>query len=306
MKKGKLIFAVVIVLVITSCGPGKGVQEEQGLTAKVPVQVTFVRTGSINDNLILSATTVYLKRNVVTAQIPAFITKVNIHLGDRITKGSVLYELETKERRALGKQTGTDTSMRNFGFIKVYAPASGIISTLDKQQTGDYILEGTQLCTVAENNDLAFQLNVPFEFIQFVKVGSQCKITLPDTSSYTAVITTPLTAMNALAQTQTFLAKTKEILFLPENLIVKVQIAKAADGNKQVLPKLCVLSDEMMQEFWVMKLINDSTAIKVPVVIGNKNEMEVEIHQPQFNASDRIISNGNYGLSDTALVKITK
>ncbi len=282
-------------------------EEETSIAPKSPVQVSSIRIGEIDDNLLLSATTVYLNRNVITAEIPAFITKVNIHLGDKIIKGQVLYELQTKESKALGKQSfNIDTSITNIGIIKVYAPASGIISTFDKQQTGDYVLEGTQLCTIAESNDLAFQINVPYEFTQFTKVGTHCTITLPDNSVHTAIITTPLSAMNSLAQTQTILAKCKESLFLPENLIVKIQVIKNMKGNKQIVAKPCVLSDEMMQEFWVMKLINDSTAVKVPVIIGNKNDKEIEINSPQFNSKDRIIINGNYGLTDTASVKITK
>lgn len=282
-------------------------EEETSIAPKSPIQISSIRIGEINDNLLLSATTVYLNRNVITAEIPAFITKVNIHLGDKITKGQVLYELQTKESKALGKQSfNIDTSITNIGIIKIYAPASGIISTFDKQQTGDYVLEGTQLCTIAESNDLAFQINVPYEFTQFTKVGTHCTITLPDNSAHAAIITTPLSAMNSLAQTQTILAKCKESLFLPENLIVKIQVIKNMKGNKQIVAKPCVLSDEMMQEFWVMKLINDSTAVKVPVIIGNKNDKEIEINSPQFNSNDRIIINGNYGLTDTASVKITR
>ncbi|MEO8759402.1 MAG: HlyD family efflux transporter periplasmic adaptor subunit [Bacteroidia bacterium] len=285
----------------------KQVVEETTILPKSPVEVSNVRMGSIDDNLTLSATTVYLKRNVITSEIPAFITKVNIHLGDKVIKGQVLYELQTKESKALGKQIiNADTSLANFGTIKVHSPASGIISTFDKQQTGDYVLEGTQLCTIAESNDLAFQINVPYEFRQFTNVGSKCVVTLPDNTSHNAIITMPLTSMNALAQTQTILAKTSDILFLPENLIVKVQASKTDKGDKQIVSKPCVLSDEMMKEFWVMKLINDTTAIKVPIVIGNKSETEVEINSPKFGKNDRIIISGNYGLADTAYVKISK
>ena len=300
------IYIFLLTIVLASCdNPIQ--KEEKFIQAKSPVQVTSIRMGTIDDKLTLSATTIYLKRNVITAEIPAFIVKVNIHLGDKVTKGQIIYELQTKESKALGKQLiNADTSLAHFGFIKIYAPASGIISTFDKQQTGDYVLEGTQLCTVAESSDLAFQINVPYEFIQFTKVGSQCSITLPDNSVHTATITTALTAMNVLAQTQTILAKTNDVLFLPENLIVKVQVIKSGNQPKQIVEKPCVLSDEMMQEFWVMKLINDSTAIKIPVEIGNKSEAEIEIVSPKFKTDDRIIFNGNYGLLDTAFVRITK
>jgi hypothetical protein len=55
-----------------------------------------------------------------------------------------------------------------------------------------------------------------------------------------------------------------------------------------------------------MKLINDSTAIKTPVTIGNSNNGTIEIKEPQFTSEDRIITEGNYGLPDTALVKISE
>jgi len=35
-----------------------------------------------------------------------------------------------------------DSAATTFGKINVIAPASGVISTLDKQQIGDYVLEG--------------------------------------------------------------------------------------------------------------------------------------------------------------------
>ena len=302
----KLIYIFLLSTFFVAC-TDKQAEEEKLKVPKSPVQISTIRIGSIDDELTLSATTVYLKRNVITSEIPAFISKVNIHLGDKVSKGQVLYELQTKERKALGKQIiNSDTSLANFGNIKIISPASGIITTFDKQQTGDYILEGTQLCTIAESNDLAFQINVPYEFSQFTKVGNQCTITLPDNSIHSATITTPLTAMNTLAQTQTILAKSNETLFLPENLIVKIQVRKNRKTNKQIVAKACVLSDEMMEEFWIMKLINDSTAVKVPVIIGNKNDIEVEINSPQFDDNVKIIINGNYGLKDTAFVKINK
>ncbi len=283
----------------------KELEETEILNPKSIVEVVAVKYGTVDDELVLSATTVYLKRNVVTATIPAFITNVRVKLGDAVKKGDILFELESKERRALGNNVSKlDTSLVNFGLIKIRSAASGIISTLDKQQPGDYVLEGTQLCTIAESSDLAFQVNVPYEFTAFAKQGSNCVIVLPDNSSHKAQFTKALSTMNVLAQTQTILAKTNENLVLPENMIVKVTVSKGSVGNKQIFPKSSILSDEMMKEFWVMKLINDSTAVKIPVVIGNKSVENIEVLSPQFNAGDKIISSGNYGLADTALVKV--
>lgn len=307
MKHLSINFSILLSIVLASCGSKPETQTEQTATPKTPVEVVSMNSGSINDELTLFGTTIYLKRNLVTASIPAFITQVNVKLGDRVSKGDVLYVLQSKESRALGNDVSKiDSTLKNFGIIKVTASASGIISTLDKQQPGDYVLEGTQLCTIAESNDLVFQVNVPYEFTKYTKTGNSCKLILPDNTEHSATFTKALTAMNVTAQTQTILARSNENLILPENLMVKVSIIKGTQSKKQVLPKSCALSDEMMKDFWVMKLINDTIAIKIPVIVGNKNSEQIEILSPQFNSTDKIISKGNYGLPDTSIVTIVK
>lgn len=306
MKQLSIYFSIALIFVLASCGSKTEIQTEKTTTPKTPVEVVSISNGSISDELTFFGTTIYLKRNLVTASIPAFITQVNVKLGDRVSKGDVLYVLQSKESRALGTDISKiDSTLKNFGIIKVTASATGIITTLDKQQSGDYVLEGTQLCTIAESNDLVFQVNVPYEFTAYTKTGNSCTLILPDNTQHSATFTKALTAMNVTAQTQTILAKCNENLFLPENMMVKVSISKGTQTKKQVLPKSCVLSDEMMKEFWVMKLINDSTAIKISVTVGNKNSERIEVLSPKFELTDKIISKGNYGLPDTALVSIT-
>jgi hypothetical protein len=296
----------LLTIAFSSCNKTP-LEEDSDLKAKVTVEVTGLTRAIVKDELTLFANTLYLKRNVVTTPIPAFITNVFVKLGEPVRQGQVLYILETKERRALGSQAVVpDSSSLAFGRITIKAPASGIISTLDKQQIGDYVLEGAQLCTIAESSALAFAVNVPFEFTPFARAGMKCSLVLPDNTRHGATFTTPLTTMNSLAQTQTILAKADERLFLPENLIVKVMVNKNAQLRQQVLPKACVLTDEMMEKFWVMKLLNDSTAVKVQVTPGIRNLESVEIMQPVFKVDDKFLVTGNYGLPDTALVTVMK
>lgn len=304
MKIHKIILACSIIL---SACHSSSTPDQSPVKPKTNVQVTAIGSGEIKNDLVLSATSIYLRRNSVTTPMAAFITKVYVKLGDHVQKGQTIYLLESKERKALGSDISkVDASLNGFGIIEVKAPASGIITTFDKQQTGEYTLEGTQLCTIAENQFLVFQVNVPYEYTNIVKPGKKCVIVLPDLTEHSATITTPLTSMNAIAQTQTLLAKPDQSIFLPENLLAKVQISQANIGQQQVLPRSCILSDELLKQFWVMKMQNDSVAVKVPVTLGNKNSQEIEILSPKFNSGDRILTSGNYGLADTALVNIIK
>jgi len=185
----RIIYTLFLAIILVSSSCRKPVvEEEEAINAKVSVEITGINTGIIKDELTLFATTQYMKRNVVASPIPAFITQVYIKLGESVKEGQMLYELETKERRALGSQSALpgNSSTETFGKITITAPASGVISTLDKQQIGDYILEGTQLCIIAESGALAFAVNVPFEYIDFTKPGTKCTLLLPDNSQFAA------------------------------------------------------------------------------------------------------------------------
>jgi hypothetical protein len=83
-------------------------------------------------------------------------------------------------------------------------------------------------------------------------------------------------------------------------------INKSTRTNAQVLPRAALLGNETQTEFWVMKVMNDSIAVKVPVKKGIENINEIEITDPQFLPDDKILLTGNYGLRDTAAIIINR
>jgi hypothetical protein len=300
---------ILLIIIATALGCTSNTETEQAdySVSKANVTVVSPKKGSINNHLLLFAQTMYLKKNQINAPISGYISKVNIYLGKKVKKGDILYVLETKERVALkNKGQILDSTLTNFGVILIKATDNGVISTFDKQQIGDYVLEGTLMCTLAENSSLAFKIDVPFENLNLVKVNPDFLIELPDQNQIPARITTYLTSVNNLNQTQAVMAKAKKSISLPENLLVKALFPISQNDSTQILPKSAVQTDELMTEFWVMKLINDSTAVKTIVTTGVKDDYKIEIISPVFYLSDQIISTGAYGLEDTAFVQIHK
>jgi hypothetical protein len=70
------------------------------------------------------------------------------------------------------------------------------------------------------------------------------------------------------------------------------------------LPRSALLTDETESNFWVMKMIDSATAVKVPVKKGFETVDRVEVLSPIFDPDDKILVTGNYGLPDTAKVKV--
>jgi len=302
----KPAFAFLTCLIILSC---KTKKEEAEVEIKPVAQVKFTSISykNMEEHAILTATTVYLQRSQVNAPIAGYITNVQIKYGDAVSKGQVLYEMETRERTALGNTVvNEDSTLKNFGKILIKAPANGIITAIDRQQTGEYVMEGNPFCTITQSGDLAFQLNVPYEYHSIVQRNNYCTIVLPDKSQVEGKIIKPLSSLNTTAQTQQYLVKPLKNIFLPEGLVATVLLTISSKPNTQVLAKGAVLSDELMKNFWIMKLVNDTTAVKIDIIAGIRNTKEVEVVSPKLNADDRILSEGNYGLADTALVKIIK
>lgn len=293
-------------LIITSCHH-TAEQNPADIKPVATVDYTTIATRPMEEQTKLIATSVYLKRSQVIAPIAGFITHVYTKYGDAVQKGQVLFEIETKERSAIGNDgLSGDNMLNNFGKISIKAPTSGMVTIIDRQQIGEYVMEGNPLCTIVQNNDLAFQLNMPYEFHNSAERNRNCLLVLPDGSKLNATIVKPLTTLNAIDQTQAYLLKPSKNIFLPEGLVASVLLTTNSRQHAQVLPKTAVLSDALLQHFWVMKLANDTTAIKLPVMIGMRNKDNVEIISPAFSSTDRILTEGNYGLSDTALVKIKK
>ena len=274
---------------------------------RAKVQAVQVSTQSLIQYRTFPATSTYPRKSTVTAPVAAYVTGVKVRLGDRVTAGQVLFTLETKERQALGNSIQRiDPSLKGFGLLRVTAPSPGIISMLNIQQPGGFLLEGAALCTVAESSQLVFQLNLPYEYHSLAQGRPACTIVLPDSTRLAGTVQAPLASVSP-GQSEIYLVKPDQPQgVIPENLIVQVRLTQTRQPNAQTLPASCVLADETLHNYWVMKLLNDSTAVKVPVTLGVQNPAEIEIKTPTFGPHDRILSTGNYGLADTANVKLTR
>jgi len=115
-----------------------------------------------------------------------------------------------------------------------------------------------------------------------------------------------LPTVDAVSQTQSYIIKVNTDKQIPENLIAKVSLIKKAKINTTSLPKSAVLSNETQTEFWIMKMIDSVTAVKLPVQKGLETINNVEILSPMLSPADKILLTGNYGLGDTAKVIIIK
>lgn len=292
------IILLSLIVSLSGCGQREAsngnIREEEPKTA---VTLTHAAFGRIEKEIIFSATTVYQNKSVVGAPIPAFITEALVRPGSRVKAGETLYRIESKEQHALGNGS--------HAVIPIKAERDGIVLDV-QQQAGSYVTEGTVLCSVAEIESLVFEIHVPYEQQRYAHSGSKCMLELPDGTRLAATVHTSLATMNTVSQSERVIARAKAP-FLPECMNVKAVFSVSdSSSERMILPKSTVQSNETLTEYWVMKLADDSTAVRVPVAIGNSNASEIEIESDALSPQDRIILTGGYGLEDGAKVVVTK
>jgi hypothetical protein len=267
----------------------------------IPVTVSPVHIGPMINFIELSATSEFLFKAAIKSPATGFVTDMLVNQGEAVEQNQTLFTIRTKEAAAILPDSLNSISFT--GIVNVKTATAGLILSIEHPE-GDYVAEGDQLCQVAITESFAFILDVPFELSGFIRLHSPCEIFLPDSQSIKGIIKTRFPSMAVNSQTERFIVKMAESKSLPENLTGKIRIVKESVKSATSLPKSCILTDETMQQFWVMKLINDSVSVKVPVTTGITDGENVQVIRPVFSTSDLFLASGNYGLGDTVYVKV--
>jgi multidrug efflux pump subunit AcrA (membrane-fusion protein) len=296
------ISLICLVLATGSCNNASAPIEDEAPVI-TPVSVVPVEYKPVSETVDLPAVTIFISKSIVRCTITGTVESTSVAPGDRVQKDQLLYTIRSRESSALSNSLKGDSTLSFSGRVKISASGEGIISSVT-HQTGDFVQEGDELAVISAPNSLVFILETPFDLVRYIEQNRICKITLPDRKVITGNISGKLAEMDPQAQTVRYMIRPIVQGFLPSNLNAVVSIVKSNRNNAAVLPKEAVLSNETQTEFWIMKLINDSTAVKVPVTKGYENNEEVEITGPEFLKTDRIVLTGGYGLPDTARVII--
>lgn len=299
------VFLMVLAL-MTSCkrsGQQEDTNEPEGRT---PVTITHPKKGMLTDAIKLNAISSFLLKTSVKSDLNGFLDKVDIRLGQEVNKGQQLFVIRSKEAEHLGNTISKlDSVFRFNGRVAIKSPADGYITQL-AFSPGDYVQDGETLATISNRNSLVFLLNVPYELTPYLASNRHPELILPDGRYLQGTLESSLPAVDPASQTQNYMIRIGKSINIPENLIASVNFIKSSKDNVITLPREALLTNESQDAWWIMKMINSATAVKVPVTRGIETKDRVEIVSPELSINDTILLTGNYGLPDTAKVIIEK
>ncbi len=291
---------------LTGCGhakPSSDADTKQG--TGTPVTLTSVSNGPLTESVELNAVSAFLLKSYVKSSANGYIISSFVQPGQYVSRGARLFVLRTKEAQNLGNAISkADSSFHFSGQIVIRASGSGYITALN-YRTGDYVADSEQLAVISNQKSFVFLLELPYELRPLLAANKNLNVKLPDGTVLNGRISGSMPTVDLSSQTLPVIIKVSSGRTIPENLIGKISLIKKIKRQAVSLPREAILTDDTQSEFWVMKMINSTTAVKVPVQPGMITHDRVEILSPQFSSADRIILTGNYGLPNPAKVVIT-
>ena len=304
LKTTGYLILLFIPLVFISCSGDSG-NPNNVSSGGTPVVITHPSIMDLKDYLKLNANTIFLNKEIVRASFQGYIEKIYKNIGDEVNPGDDLFQVKTKESAAADSMQINIGNKIFAGSVLIKAKTKGVLTELN-YHNGDLISDGEQIAVVSNPSSLRIRLNVPFEDALKIRLRQNCEINLPGGEKLKGIIDKKVPSVDPVSQTQAFLIKLLKYRELPENLNVFVMIPFRTFKNAIVLPKSSVMTNVTEDAFWIMKLVNDTTAIRIDVNRGIETDSLQQILSPKLNLSDMVISSGSYGLPDTAKIEIVK
>ena len=302
----KFTFTAILFPILFGCNSAKETgMAEDDIRAIIPVSSTKVSEETITAYQTLNGVVRFQKRDNIRSNTTGYISSLDFVQGSSVKKGDLFCTIKTKEQNALGESQQKDSVLSKFTKpIPVFSNSSGIISSIPFVQ-GDYVAEGDVLATVLEPNSIVVVVYVPFEFHASFAKGLMCEVTLPDGRKITQPISGMMPTVDSVSQSQQYFIRINDIA-LPEKLNVTVRFPIAQAVKTMCVPISAVQTDEQQKEFWVMKIIDDTLAIKVPIELGLRSDSIAQIISKTIKLNDLVVTKGSYELEDSSTVKISK
>jgi len=297
------LFILFIVAGFLACKNDTQINSAQPVP--INVRAAYVGQNDIREYLTLNGVTQYAKKENIRANVTGYISWLPFERGSKIRPGQTFATLWTKEQDALSEAIKIDSTLAKFtNPLRIASNATGVITILNVVKN-DYVAEGEILATVAQPRTLVVQVNVPNEYEDNIDIGTICEIILQNEKTITTKITGILPIIDPIAQSQNFLIALPDE-DLPENLNLQVRTIYKEKKNALSIPHEALQTNELLTNFWVMKVLHDTLAVKQKVIPLLHNDSLVQIQSENIKLNDKVITEGSYQMQDSTLVSIQK
>ena len=122
----KYLFYIPLLFLICCNSKESNQDEETKTEVQTPVTVTDISHEPMEDYVELNATSTFLQKWDVKANITGYIQAAHVQLNQPVSKGEILFSIKTKEAESIGNTISIlDSTFKFSGVNKIPAVAGG-------------------------------------------------------------------------------------------------------------------------------------------------------------------------------------
>lgn|GEM_PF-1234363 len=301
--KQNTIWILAIIFSITACRSNKTFNAN----LKLPLPTVIIGKPVKENKVVYTefrAVTRYMQQVNFRARITGIVKAVFIRPGDEIKARQALFVIKPLELSML-ENTGSMSHSLAGSLDTIFSNQNTFIQQVTVQE-GDYVQPGSLLASALKKNSLAAIVYVPFAQVPLIQKNSPCTVEIPGKAMLESYFKKQLFTADNITQTQPYIVPLPSKLKLPGNMNLLVRFKEKEIYDGLFVPRKAVMTNEEQNSFWLMKMTNDTTAVKVKITIGWQGKQFIQVLSGNTHTTDRIIIGGAYGLPDKAYVKIAK
>ena len=300
----KIIIPVLAALAVASCGSRGDSQkrQESGVpgpqaTVTPSVEVVSATARDVAQESTYSSSVEAYATNNIMPQTGARIRKINVEVGDYVSKGQVLAEMDRLQLEQLELQIQNDEIE--------YARLKGLYEEGGNFDVGDMFAMSAPLFTVQQVVPVKLLVGISENEYTKVKKGDTVTITvdaLPG-RSFTGKVTRLYPTINAA--THTFNAEVvvqNADRALRPGMFARVTV-NFGTNHRIVLPDRCIVKQEGTGQKFVYLVNTDDTVSYVPVTVGRHIGSEYEVVDGVAEGAT-VVSKGQATLKDGVKVMV--
>jgi multidrug efflux pump subunit AcrA (membrane-fusion protein) len=319
-------------LFVNGCRQSQSEDESGPSSAK---SIVIVKVGIVTERdatVIVDALgkTDALRKEKSYAPIAGRIVALKALEGTEVKKGDILATIQSKESEATIR--GAESMLMSAGTpeqkseaeriltlarstqssVNVQAKFDGFVSTRSVSE-GELVAENAELLTVIDLSTIDFLADVPLRDVSSVQRGQYASVSFQSIPA--RIFQAHVDAMNPQTDVQSQTVKVRLQFSRVNNAILPplrtemIGTARITTGIRRhalFIPKAAMLRNDEDNSYSVVTLTADSLAKIIPVAVGTSDDSSAEIRGDQIHAGMMIVTEGNYALTDSTRLSVTR
>jgi membrane fusion protein (multidrug efflux system) len=321
-----LFTSIITLLILSGCTSKKSEENNSIQTAIVPVKITAIKTGEIDEPVQANGQTEALQKESLVSPVAGRVSHLIAQEGQRVQVGDTLVVILTREsisalegaqaliNRAESPEQKAEAekalrlARSNQNIVAIRSQIPGVVAARNVVE-GTMVAEGAELLTIVDPQSINFAAQVPLTNLGRVAIGQVAIINL--TSAPEKPLQALVNSINPQAdtanQTARVLLRLNDITMtggynLENGTAGVAKIVVGEHKNVMIVPLAAVLRNDETNRYSVVTVTPDSLSKTISVKTGITRDSTMEISSPDLHEGMPVIIEGHYSLADSTRV----